>query len=382
MRRLLIFSFYNSQGIVDEYVEYLIEQLTLYAERIVIVVNGEIDICGKKLFEKYSNEIVIRKNLGFDAGAYKDVLNSYIRDELWNYDELILCNNTFFGVLDSISTIFDKMKKSKADFWGINYVENNIANHLQSYFLVFRNKNKCFELMLLYMNKYINSINPRIEEISPVFEIGLFMFLVKEYNLSWDYYVSTNADIYTNIFGCIKNGLPIIKKKAFKYIDTYYDNIISSLYYIEHKTNYNVDYILKNVNREYGCDIFKRDIINSKTDVLLTRNAYMAVYKQTADDVIEFVKRGKYSYIYGYKTWLSKIIYWSSIRLVGNFKGYIVSDDQIIDEIDVFGYPIYRFSEVENIEESRIVVSLGKKNMKIVKEQLGEKENIMYIISN
>lgn len=48
MKRLCIFCFYDSKGIVDKSVEYLLGELLLNSDRLVIVVNGNIEDNSKK----------------------------------------------------------------------------------------------------------------------------------------------------------------------------------------------------------------------------------------------------------------------------------------------------------------------------------------------
>ena len=48
MKRLCIFLFYDSKGIVDKSVEYLLGELVLNSDRLVIVVNSNIEDDSKK----------------------------------------------------------------------------------------------------------------------------------------------------------------------------------------------------------------------------------------------------------------------------------------------------------------------------------------------
>ena len=48
-------------------------------------------------FSRYTNEIIIRENSGFNAGAYADVIVKVLDDEIRDWDELVLCNDIFFG---------------------------------------------------------------------------------------------------------------------------------------------------------------------------------------------------------------------------------------------------------------------------------------------
>ena len=72
MKRLAIFVFYDFQGIVDKYVEYLLYELIKVVKELVIISNGSLSEEAKQIFSRYSNRVYERENKGFDAGAYKD----------------------------------------------------------------------------------------------------------------------------------------------------------------------------------------------------------------------------------------------------------------------------------------------------------------------
>ena len=138
MKRLCIFCFYDSKGIVDKSVEYLLGELTLNSDRLVIVVNGNIEDDSKKTIETYSKDIVVRENAGYDAGAYKFAIFKYLKiEEVRQYDELILCNDTFIGPFVPFKDIFATMGKRECDWWAINGVNWKFLPDIQSYFWVF-----------------------------------------------------------------------------------------------------------------------------------------------------------------------------------------------------------------------------------------------------
>ena len=74
------------------------------------------------------------------------------KDELKDYDELILFNDSFYGPFYPFQDIFDEMaKRSNADFWGLTihgkteattavFPDGYIREHIQSYFLVVRSR--------------------------------------------------------------------------------------------------------------------------------------------------------------------------------------------------------------------------------------------------
>lgn len=90
--------YYDAEGIVDESVVYYIKSLKSVVSRLVVVVIGNIDDKGKEKLDWIADEILIRENVGFDAGAYKAVLCSPdFMEKIKQYDEIVLSNDTCFG---------------------------------------------------------------------------------------------------------------------------------------------------------------------------------------------------------------------------------------------------------------------------------------------
>ncbi len=155
MRRLLIYLFYDKDGIVDRYVPYLLNSFKSCCEEICVVINGKLTDTSKQILEKCASKLLIRENVGFDSWAYKYALENYGFDKLKEYDEVILSNFTMFGPLYPAEKIFEKMDKVDCDFWGITthpavnfYMAGiKISEHIQSYFIAYRKKilnSKCF----------------------------------------------------------------------------------------------------------------------------------------------------------------------------------------------------------------------------------------------
>ena len=97
MKRIGIFCFYDSAGVVDRYVEYFLEQLCPFLDRLVIVCNGNVDKSGKEKLKKFSSEIIMRPNEGYDISAYCQGMLAIGWDELELFDEVILFNDTVFN---------------------------------------------------------------------------------------------------------------------------------------------------------------------------------------------------------------------------------------------------------------------------------------------
>lgn len=155
MTRLCIFVTYDCENIVDEYIGYLLSELRKVVDSLIVVCNYENITEGYEQIRPYADQIFYRKNLGFDAGAYKDAICHYIGyEKIYEYDELLLVNDSFYGPFYPFEKLFHRMGMTNADFWGlVRAPSGRLKNghlydsHIQSYFLLIRKK-------LLYSSEF------------------------------------------------------------------------------------------------------------------------------------------------------------------------------------------------------------------------------------
>lgn len=149
MRRLGVFVFYDPQGIVDDYILYLLREMQSVCTEIMTVCNGKLTGEGKSRLLGYSSSVFCRENCGMDAGALKDFFTNFGSREYWSsFDELVWFNDTCYGPLIPMKDVFAEMEQREScDFWGITaHARSNarwpgrrntgIEEHLQSYFIV------------------------------------------------------------------------------------------------------------------------------------------------------------------------------------------------------------------------------------------------------
>lgn len=147
-RRCAISFFYDNDGIVDDYIPYLLNSLRPHLSKIIFVVNGDLTEASRRKIKPIVDEIIIRQNVGFDVWAYKEGLD-HIRDHYAGaFDEVVMFNHTFFGPLYPASEIFEKMEATRCDFWGLTAHKKQIEEdrrgkheipfHLNSYFISVR----------------------------------------------------------------------------------------------------------------------------------------------------------------------------------------------------------------------------------------------------
>jgi len=152
MRRAAIYFFYDSEGIADTYVDFFLSDFTRNIERLVVVSNGKLTDESRTMFEKYTSEIIVRSNEGFDVWAYKTALDYMGWEELAAYDEVVLLNFTIMGPVHPFSETFGAMESKDVDFWGITKFGEvdydpfrcnpygYLPEHVQSHFMVYRRR--------------------------------------------------------------------------------------------------------------------------------------------------------------------------------------------------------------------------------------------------
>lgn len=135
---MCIFCHFDKDNKIADYVVNYIENLRAADCDIIFVSNcSEIE---DKYINKIKNNvhrIILRANVGYDFAAY--MTGFFEEAEKEKYNQIIFANDSVYGPFYPLEKVFDKMKTSNFDMWGIT---DNICNtyHIQSYFLVF-NKN-------------------------------------------------------------------------------------------------------------------------------------------------------------------------------------------------------------------------------------------------
>ena len=144
-KRVLIYVIYENQPQLQSYKLFFLKALADLSDKVLIVLNSTLADTDVKKLEKFG-QVISRENTGYDTAAFRHGI-LLLKDELSNFDELLLVNDTNVGPMTDLSVVFQKMSTQKLDFWGISYGEKQadftgfnpygaIHEHLQSYFLV------------------------------------------------------------------------------------------------------------------------------------------------------------------------------------------------------------------------------------------------------
>lgn len=286
IRRLGIFIFFDIESIIDNYVLFMLDSLKEAVEDLIIVSNSYLPNEELEKFLKYTDKIEIRDNYGLDAAAFKYIYDKYGQEYFSQYDEVILCNDTFYGPFEPFKGIVKKMEKRDIDFWGLtaNYDSDDgygtmeqgyIPAHIQTFFIAFRNSVLTSTAFDSYWKNYDVRHMLSFSDVVMKHELTFTNYLEK-HGFCWDtyldlqYFKSDNRKQNYNIYGYSTNNLvrnfncPFIKRKTlvFDKNDALYLNngmdARNSLNYINENDIYDINMILKNLIRIYDpVDIYQ-----------------------------------------------------------------------------------------------------------------------------
>jgi len=228
-----IYVFYDKNGIVDSYVTVMLQGLKSVCSKIVVVCNGIVNDEGKRQLESVTPDVIIRENEGFDAWAYKAGMEYIGWDNLVEYDELVLLNDTVFGPIFPFEAMFEEMRERKLDFWGItkhgessNYTgltrDGMFPEHIQTYFLAISKR----MLSSVEFREYWDNLrNLKSWNETVSFIESQLTKHFSDLGFSWDVYVNTDNEMsdFSNVsllqlmpYELIRDyKCPIIKRKNF-----------------------------------------------------------------------------------------------------------------------------------------------------------------------
>lgn len=279
LKRLGVFIFYDKEGIIDDYVLYMLDSLKEATNDIIIFSNSYLGPEEMRKFNNYSNKIHVRKNIGLDAGAFKDAFDIY-GDYFKKFDELLLLNDTFFGPFDSFKNICKNMESKDVDFWGLSANYNSvdgygflpdkmIHSHIQTFFVAYRHNVLNSDAFNNYWKNYDISKMHTFIDVVTKHELS-FTYFLEQNGFKWDVYANlkkyNNKDINKN-FNCyayasydmIKNlKAPFLKRKNFVFEkkDLLFlsdgNDVRKSLDYLEKNNIYDTNLIWDNLVRIYN----------------------------------------------------------------------------------------------------------------------------------
>ncbi len=273
MNRIAIFIFYDPEGKVDKYVEYLLGELKKNTNKLIIVGNGEITEESVSILSRYSKEIIIRENEGFDGGAYKHILLENMgKEECKELDELVLMNDTCYGPFIPFSQMFKEMEMCPCDIWGLTKHEAFTLNgirrqaHLQSYFLCIKQRVLLSDVFWSFWEdlQIPNDFDSAVSNFEIAFSESMTSsgFTLKSYVDDLRFNSEENGFNYGSLCcgELVEAGFPFLKRKAITACKNGNWSAKKAIDYICHHLSYDEGMIIKNLLRRASLNDLKNSI--------------------------------------------------------------------------------------------------------------------------
>jgi len=257
MKKLGIFLFNNRNGSVEDYIRFLLDDITPNLSHLCIIENNKLE--EGTAFEEYTNDIFVNKGHE-NIDIWREVLVNHIGfNQLIDFDEVILFDDSFYGPICSFDEIFNSMNNVNCDLWTI--LSNGLDDELNAFnfqFIAFKKSLiESDEFKEFWMNIDSNTfINRNIEN----YLIDYFSKL----GFKWENYLYVINDLELDgrekffcifdVNNLIRNyKLPLINIKPFtlpKKIHLEYHNgldLALTMSYLHKQTDYDVSLIYRHI---------------------------------------------------------------------------------------------------------------------------------------
>lgn len=137
--KVAVFSHFDRRGKLQRYVRHYLEEIRIAGFSIVFVTNSkELEDESLEALKGLCDVILIRRNVGYDFGAFKEGI-AFLGRKLESLECLLLANDSVYGPFYSLRSITARMDFRKADAWAVVDSWERLY-HLQSFFLLFSPK--------------------------------------------------------------------------------------------------------------------------------------------------------------------------------------------------------------------------------------------------
>lgn len=135
MRRICLFAGYDKDDKIQDYVVYMIKELSKISD-VYYMANGKIGPEEMVKIAPYTQMFYSQRHHMRDFGTWQFLMMQLGWEKLGQYDELILCNDSVYGPLFNLEEVFWRMERKNYDFWGMT-ADYQRHFHVHSYFMVF-----------------------------------------------------------------------------------------------------------------------------------------------------------------------------------------------------------------------------------------------------
>ncbi|MFM1798161.1 MAG: hypothetical protein RLZZ117_439 [Cyanobacteriota bacterium] len=236
-KRLCIYVSYTPNSHISAEALHYIQSLHEFVDELVFVSNSPIHSDQQSIIAQHCSRLIVRDNLGYDFGAWRDALQEIGDDNLNQYDELVLANSSCLGPFVPWNRVFSSMESEQCDFWGLTIFpeisnsnrpeaqslsQQKIPRHIQSFFMVFKkhvfqsSAFKGFWYAIADEDKLLNVVVGYETQLTRMLES--YGFKCSAYCKGHEAMQSHNNDcnynaIYNQPYDLLLLGSPVIKNK-------------------------------------------------------------------------------------------------------------------------------------------------------------------------
>jgi hypothetical protein len=171
-----LFCHYDRRGAVGAHVAHYVTSLRRLGFSVVFVTNsGRLAADALARLQGDCAAIVIRRNIGYDFGAWRDALELFALPRA-NTELVILANDSLYGPIRPLDDLLSRLDPDMADVWGATDSWQT-RYHLQSYFLALSRR----VLVSDAWQRFWREVRPLPSKHSIVrrYEIGLSQTLIR-----------------------------------------------------------------------------------------------------------------------------------------------------------------------------------------------------------
>lgn len=266
MNRLCIYMTYNRENKIHNYMGQAICALKQCSSTLCLVCNYEKIKEGKEHITGLVDEIYCRENKGYDSGAFRDMLCDFLGwERVYEYDELILANDSFFGFFYPLQESFLRMEGQECDYWGMTgQTAGEFSDpfyafdaHVHSYFLVFRKtvlKSTCFKRFWQGLDDAEN-----FRQAVTGYEIGINACL-REHGFQGKSFVDLGRiklqrnenPSYTKLYELVRDcRVPVMKKKSVLIRNPFFADTMKTIDYLMQEERYPVQWMLSFLDNQF-----------------------------------------------------------------------------------------------------------------------------------
>lgn len=222
IKRVAIFASFSKDYTIHDYVIFYLKELKAIADAIIFISDNEIL---PKEIDKIKDLVIFAqfyKHNEYDFGSYKRGFHWALENNIMTKaEELIFCNDSCYGPIFPFSEYFDTMQNVQTDFWGM-VRSQEIKEHLQSYFLVFKRN----VFLSHTFQDFVNHFEKQESQIMYILEYELNLTeILKKAGFTYTSYLDIQKHAEAN--DIIKNNptkypeslyrmrMPLIKKKSY-----------------------------------------------------------------------------------------------------------------------------------------------------------------------